>query len=175
MFPKQKTIAEKLGVSEASVIRAVCELHKEGLIISERKYTNRYKYTSKFLTSLGISDNNMQVVNSQNEIKETCKMQPTLIEQKNETNKPTNVDDYKILKDYAVKHNAKNINAYINTLKKSGSDKQIIKDYKQTKANNKAMLEAAEQNIKDLEYAKQNMWHPSKDYFEQIRQKLTIC
>jgi hypothetical protein len=45
----------------------------------------------------------------------------------------------------------------------------------QAKANNKAMLEAAEQNIKDLEYAKQNMWHPSKDYFEQIRQKLTIC
>jgi ATP-dependent RNA circularization protein (DNA/RNA ligase family) len=117
----------------------------------------------------------MQVANSQNEIKETCKMQTTLIEQKNETNKPTNVDDYKILKDYAVKHNAKNINAYINTLKKSGSDKQIIKDYKKSAANNKAMLEAAEQNIKDLEYAKQNMWHPSKDYFEQIRQKLTIC
>lgn len=173
MFPKQKTIADKLGVSEASVIRAVSELHKEGLIISERKYTNRYKYTARFLTSLGILDNNMQVENSQNEIKQTCKMQPTLIEPKKETNKPTNVDDFKILKDYAVKHNAKNINAYINSLKRSGSDKQIIKDYKQAKANNKAMLEAAEQNIKDLEYAKQNMWHPDKSYFEEIREKLS--
>ena len=115
MFPKQKTIAEKLGVSEASVIRAVSELHKEGLIISERKYTNRYKYTARFLSSLGISNNKMQVENSQNEIKETCKMQPQLIDQTKEPiNELTSVDDYKILKDYAIKHNAKNNNEYIN-------------------------------------------------------------
>lgn len=87
MFPKQRTIADKLGISEASVIRAICELHKEGLVISERKYTNRYKYTSKFLTSLGILDNKMQVENSQNESKETCKLQPLLIEPKREQNK----------------------------------------------------------------------------------------
>lgn len=87
MFPKQRTIADKLGVSEASVIRAICELHKEGLIISERKYTNRYKYTSKFLISLGILDNKMQVENSQNGSKETCKLQPLLIEPKREPNK----------------------------------------------------------------------------------------
>lgn len=173
MFPKQKTIADKLGVSEASVIRAICELHKEGLIISERKYTNRYKYTARFLSSLGILNNKMQVEDSQNEIKETCKMQPTLIEPKKETNKPTNVDDYKILKDYAVKHNAKNINAYINTLKKSGSDKQIIKDYKKSAANNKAMLEVAKQNQKDLEFARQNAWQVPEGYFEKIRNQIT--
>lgn len=90
MFPKQRTIADKLGVSEASVIRAICELHKEGLIISERKYTNRYKYTSKFLTSLGILDNKMQVENSQNESKGTCNLQPVLIEPKREQNKKQN-------------------------------------------------------------------------------------
>lgn len=173
MFPKQKTIAEKLGVSEASVIRAISELHKEGLIISERKYTNRYKYTSKFLSSLGILNNNIQVENSKNEIKETCKMQAPLIEQKKETNNTTNVDDFKILKDYAIKHNAKNINAYINTLKKSGSDKQIIKDYKQAKANNKAMLEAAKQNQKDLDFAKQNAWQVPEGFFENIRSQIT--
>ena len=87
MFPKQRTIADKLGISEASVIRAISELHLEGLIISERKYTNRYKYTSKFLISLGISNNKMQVENSQNESKETCKLQPLLIEQRKEQNK----------------------------------------------------------------------------------------
>lgn len=90
MFPKQRTIADKLGVSEASVIRAICELHKEGLIISERKYTNRYKYTPKFLTSLGILNNKMQVENSQNESKETCNLQPVLIEPKREQNKKQN-------------------------------------------------------------------------------------
>lgn len=94
-------------------------------------------------------------------------------EQKNETNKPTNVGDYKILKDYAVKHNAKNINAYINFLKKSGSDKQIIKDYKQAKANNKAMLEAVKQNQKDLEFAKQNAWQVPEGFFENIRSQIT--
>ena len=84
MFPKQKTIADKIGVSEASVIRAVCELHKEGLILSERKYTNRYVFTSKFLSSLGILTNKMQVDNLQNESKETCNLQPLLIEQRRE-------------------------------------------------------------------------------------------
>ena len=87
MFPKQRTIADKLGISESSVIRAISELHLEGLIISERKYTNRYKYTSKFLISLGISNNKMQVENSQNESKETCNLQPVLIEPKREQNK----------------------------------------------------------------------------------------
>lgn len=174
MFPKQKTIADKLGVSEASVIRAISELHKEGLIISERKYTNRYKYTARFLSLLGISNNKMQVNNFQNKIKETCKMQAQLIEQTKEPiNKPTNVDDFKILKDYAIKHNAKNIHAYINTLKKSGSDKQIIKDYKQARANNKAMLEAAKQNQKDLEFAKQNAWQVPEGFFDNIRSQIT--
>lgn len=84
MFPKQRTIADKIGVSEASVIRAISELHKEGLILSERKYTNRYVFTSKFLTSLEISTKKMQVDNYQNESKETCKLQPLLIEQKRE-------------------------------------------------------------------------------------------
>ncbi len=49
MFPKQSTIAEKLGISEVSVTRAVQELHKEGLLISERKYTNKYKFTSRIV------------------------------------------------------------------------------------------------------------------------------
>lgn len=174
MFPKQKTIADKLGVSEASVIRAISELHKEGLVISERKYTNRYKYTSKFLSSLGILDNNnMQVENSQNEIKETCKMTGHDIEQtKEQINEPTNVDDFKILKEYAVKHSAKNVNAYINFLKKSGSDKQIITDYKRARANNKAMLESAKKTREDLEFARANCAVVSDTFFDDVRKKL---
>ena len=76
VFPKQKTIALKMGISEASVIRSIAELHKEGLIISERKYTNRYKFTSRILNLGGmvksfLETNNMQVKNSQNVTLET--------------------------------------------------------------------------------------------------------
>lgn len=127
IFPKQKTIALKLGVSEASVIRAVCELHKAGLIISERKYTNRYKFTPYFLTSLGILDDKMQVENSQNEIKETCKMQPVYIEQKREQKKN---QEEEILINYAKQRKAQNIKAYVNTLKTNGSAEKIIHDFK---------------------------------------------
>lgn len=178
MFPKQKTIAHKINVSERSVIRAIQSLVKVGLILVECNLSNKYAFASKLTAELSENEKIFEpdIVSSDNDkiSSTTDKMSYPLIEQTKEPiNEPTSVDDYKILKDYAVKHNAKNINAYINSLKKSGSDKQIIKDYKQAKANNKAMLEAAEQNIKDLEYAKQNMWHPSKDYFEQIREKLS--
>lgn len=175
MFPKQRTIADKLGVSEASVIRAVSELHKEGLIISERKYINRYVFTSKFLSSLGISGDNMQGENSQNKSRETCKMTPACIEQTNkQINKPTGVEDFKILKEYAIKHNAKNIHAYINSLKKSGSDKQIISDYKRAQANNKAMLELARQTRENLEQARieSAKCQLDKTFFENVRKRL---
>ena len=37
MFPKQKTIAMKLGISERSIVRAISELIKAGLIVVECK------------------------------------------------------------------------------------------------------------------------------------------
>ena len=55
VFPKQKTIAEKLGVSEVSVTRAICELHKEGLVLSERKISNKYVFTSKIVSEQPIN------------------------------------------------------------------------------------------------------------------------
>ena len=92
VFPKQKTIALQMGISEASVIRAIQELHKEGLIISERKYTNRYKFTSRILNLGGMDEDfsgpdNMQVENSQNATSETCNLQAPYIEQEKEQKK----------------------------------------------------------------------------------------
>lgn len=160
VFPKQKTIALQMGISEASVIRAIQELHKEGLIISERKYTNRYKFTSRILNLGGMVEdfseaNKMQVENSQNERLETCNLQPPCIEQKEEQkieqtvskkcspvekekNRGGNVylfqsEENRILEDYAIKHGARNVKAYINTLKSSGSAKKIIREYKTKK------------------------------------------
>jgi DNA-binding Lrp family transcriptional regulator len=147
VFPKQKTIAHQMGISEASVIRAIQELHKEGLIISERKYTNRYKFTSRILNLGGMVEgfseaNKMQVANSQNERLETCKLQAPCIEQKEkqkieqtEIIRGGNVylfqsEEDRILEEYAIKHGARNVKAYINTLKSSGSAKKIIREYK---------------------------------------------
>lgn len=159
VFPKQKTIALQMGISEASVIRAIQELHKEGLIISERKYTNRYKFTSRILNLGAVVEsfsepNKMQVENSQNERLETCNLQPPCIEQKEEQkieqtvckksssveekNRGGNVylfqsEEDRILEEYAIKHGAINVKAYINTLKSSGSAKKIIREYKKKK------------------------------------------
>lgn len=170
VFPSISYIAEVLGIGLTATKKAINDLIKQGLIIKSKRSKIKGNYNMYVLTP------KVQNLTSEQPKIECFKKSDNdffFKEQKKETNKPTNVDDFKILKDYAVKHNAKNINAYINTLKKSGSDKQIIKDYKQTKANNKAMLEAAKTNQKDLEFAKQNAWQVPKGFFDNIRTQIT--
>jgi DNA-binding Lrp family transcriptional regulator len=154
VFPKQKTIALQMGISEASVIRAIQELHKEGLIISERKYTNRYKFTSRILNLGGMVEdfleaNNMQVENSQNAISETCNLQAPYIEQEKEQKKEQtysfsnkneggNVylfqsEEDRILEEYARPRAKKSVQAYVKRLKESGSAAKIISEYKMQK------------------------------------------
>ncbi len=174
MFPKQSTIADKLGVSEASVIRAIQELHKEGLIVSERKYTNRYKFTSKIVCECPqdnfLCKKQMQVKESQNESLSTCKLQPHEHEQTKELNKRTNIDDYKFLKEYAISKGAKNIPAYINSLVRSGAAKQIIKELKISVNNRKYMEKAIIENSQNLEYAKNH--RISEEAFNEFSQKM---
>lgn len=176
VFPKQKTIAHKINVSERSVIRAIQSLVKAGLILVECNLSNKYAFAPKLTAELSQNEKFFEpgtVSFDDDKISSTNdRMSYPLIEQKKETNKPTNVDDFKILKDYAVKHNAKNIHAYINFLKKCGSDKQIIKDYKQAKANNKAMLEAVKRNQESLEFARQHAWEVPQGFFESIRNQI---
>lgn len=154
VFPKQKTIALQMGISEASVIRAIQELHKEGLIISERKYTNRYKFTSRILNLGGMVEdfseaNNMQVENSQNATSETCNLQAPYIEQEKEQKKEQtysfstkkeggNVylfqsEEDRILEEYAKPRAKKSVQAYVKRLKESGSAAKIISEYKKKK------------------------------------------
>lgn len=134
VFPKQKTIADKLGVSEVSVTRAISELHKEGLILSERKFTNRYKFTSRI-----VSEQPIEMINNnfQKDREETIKLIPHDKEQKKE--KINNKDD-EYLKLYAQKRGVKNIPAYINVIKKNGGATQIIEEFKQIE-NRKKVLE----------------------------------
>ena len=134
MFPKQKTIAAKLGISERSVIRAISELREGGLILVESNLSNRYAFGAK----IGVSDTAEQknfspaILSSKNDnlSSKNDKMSSSYIEQTKELNKRTNIDDYKILKEYAISKGAKNIPAYINSLVRSGAAKQIIKELK---------------------------------------------
>lgn len=55
MFPSQKYLAQKLGISERSAERAVAELKKANLITYETKRVNRYKFTTKFFETVKLS------------------------------------------------------------------------------------------------------------------------
>ena len=174
MFPKQSTIAQKLGVSEVSVIRAISELHKERLIISERKGVNRYTFTSRILSEPPINEQNKMIVQAkQKDSSKPIKKIAPCIEQKRETKKSTNIEDYKILKQYAIKRGAKNIQAYINVLIKSGSAESIIKEYKQIQANAQGMLAKAQKVQEDLKFAQANRAEnvPS-DFFEKVKNQI---
>lgn len=156
MFPKQNTIAEKLGVSEVSVIRAIQELHKEGLVISERKYINRYKFTSKIVSEIPqIEDKKMIVETYQND-KEPIKMISHKHEQIKEQNKTTNVDDFKILKNYAEQRGAKNISKYIAALRNNGSADKILADFKAKEAADRYYRNQAEETKRKI--AKNAIW-----------------
>lgn len=154
VFPKQKTIAAKTGISERSVVRAVQELFKAGLILIECKTTNHYKIVAKwgsykpeneknFNTDI-LSDNSGQIVTSQND-----KLSPAIYEQKKEQKKePEKVEDFKILKNYAESKGAKNVTAYINALKNNGSADKIIKDFKGKQSADRYYKRLGEETIK---------------------------
>ena len=177
MFPKQKTIAHKINASERSVIRAIQSLVRAGLILVVCGNANRYTFGSKLTSELvqnekffgsdNMSDNNDKISS------ESDSVSPTLIEQTKELIKePTNVEDYKILKDYAIKHNAKNVHAYINFLKSSGAAMQIVQEYQQSKRRSGQMKNKTEEYLKSLEYAKQNCAVVPEGWFDEIRNKL---
>ena len=168
VFPKQKTIADKLGVSERSVIRAIQELFKEGLILIECKYTNRYKFTSRIVSEHPdkMADNLCQNVSGEGDkLSVPCIEQTIEHEKEPSINKGGNVylaseqsaraershvycersQDDKILADYALKHNARNVQAYINTLKSSGSAKKIISESKKKRNYTQIALRSIEE------------------------------
>lgn len=179
VFPKQKTIASVIGCSERSVVRAIQELVKEGLIIIESTTSNKYAFTSKIIGEPSQNEDVLQPEKmSQADVKITSNndklSDPHVHEQiKKQKNEPLKVEDFKILKEYAQKHNAKNVNAYINTLKRNGSAKKIIEEYKRINANSQAMLNKTQKVIQDLEFAKNNAVAPPPEFFK-VKEKL-IC
>jgi DNA-binding MarR family transcriptional regulator len=183
MFPKQKTIAEKLGVSEISVTRAISELHKEGLIISERKYTNRYNFTSRILSERAIVKQNKLIEKKyQNDNKEPIKMIAHDKEQIKRTNKEqTNVvelqkTDVQILQEYAKEHGATNIQGYINALKIKGVAADIIRQYREKEGVSKYWERQAAQTSELIKQMQCQKCDPMPESFRALKAKLkTAC
>lgn len=169
MFPKQKTIAEKLDVSERSVIRAIQELVKEGLIIIECKISNKYKFTSKIVPECpeNLSDDKRQNVSKEND-----KMSATCIEQKRETNKSTKEDEFLIK--FAESKGAKNKVAYINAIKRNGGATEIVNEMRQIEANKKAMQNMtktfleADKESRETSVAPTKEWRDLKAHLQQL-------
>lgn len=173
MFPKQRTIAAKTGICERSVVRAVSELIKAGLIIVECTSINRYKFTSKIVGKWAknekfFASDNLSDKKRQNYSSEGDKMSPHEHEPIKEHKKePTSVEDYKILKQYAKEHGARNVNAYVTWLKTSGKGEEIIKSYKTTAKRYHTGELKRLGNIKKEDYAQVD-----KDYFQRVREML---
>ncbi|MBQ2175380.1 MAG: helix-turn-helix domain-containing protein [Alphaproteobacteria bacterium] len=136
IFPKQKTIANKLGISERSVMRAVQELFKAGLILIECKHTNRYILTQNTTSQPSQVDKlsqtkNQNVTFTPDNLSPTCKEQ-IKEQKKQQTVKGGNVyiGDDAILYDYAKTKAKYSVDAYIKHLKQTGSAKSIIVEYK---------------------------------------------
>lgn len=179
VFPKQKTIANKLGISERSVVRAIQELVKCGLIFVENKYTNHYVFSSKIVQKPSQNEKFFEPENlsddlSQNDTLKRDNLSHHEHEPKKEQEKqPLSMEDYKILKQYATKRGAKNIQAYINALIKLGSAESIIKEHKQIQANAQGMLAKAQKVQEDLKFARANRAENiSPDFFEKIKKQI---
>jgi DNA-binding MarR family transcriptional regulator len=163
MFPKQKTIAEKLGVSEISVTRAISELHKEGLIISERKYTNRYNFTSRILPERAIVKQNKMIEKKyQNDNKEPIKMIAHDKEQIKRTNKQT--DDALLMKAIEQKKGVFNKVAYMNAIKRNGGASEIVNEMRQAEINTRYMFQATKDFIKNEQECRINAVPPTESW-----------
>lgn len=153
MFPKQKTLANRIGVSERSVVRAVAELVKEGLVLIECKYTNHYKFSSRITSECAenLSEDSRQY-NRPKQDNLSVHEEPTT----DTTNEPTESDDEKILIDYAKAHGAKNVKAYVAKLKLNGSAKKIICEQKKAQKVTQNALRAYEETQELLKSYKEN-------------------
>lgn len=171
IFPKQKTIAAKIGVSERSIVRAIQELFNAGLIIIECKYSNRYRFTSKlayctpqndiFFDSDRMSDDKCQNDNKQND---NLAEHEHTIEQKKE--QPVSIKEFELLKNYAQKKGARNIDAYVNWLIKKNHHFEILKNIKNEKTSSQNRITATQEYLKSREIEKEKVAPLPPEWFE---------
>lgn len=141
VFPSMPYISETLGISLTATKQAIKDLVSEGLILQSKREKirgnyNKYIFTQKVHNSTveqaenksfkrSESDLSLIRTNKKNERKEQTENRGVIVYsfQSNDS----------ILEEYAIKHGARNIKAYVNTLKSSGSAAKIISEYKKQK------------------------------------------
>lgn len=172
MFPKQKTIAAKIGVSERSVVRAVSELIQAGLIVVECKYSNRYKFTSKIVSEQPqiekiFEEENMSDDQGQNIINKVTDCQNMNIEPKRE--QIINLQEDKYLIQYAKQKGVKKILPYVNAIKRNGNAEAIIQEYKKIERKASFMESETKRIVADAQFAKENAVKELPQSFFDVR------
>lgn len=136
VFPSVGYIAEVLGIGLTAAKKAINDLIKEGLIIKSKRSNVRGNY-NKYVLTLKVQntaieppenklfkqpENGLFLLRTDN--KEQIKEQTV-------QNKGGNVysGNDKILEEYAIKHGARNIKAYVNALKMTKSAEKIINEH----------------------------------------------
>jgi hypothetical protein len=163
VFPSVNYIAETIGIGLTACKKAINDLIKEGLIIKSKRDNVKGNY-NKYLLRLAKID--FKTGKNENGYKYT----PTDINGQKKTNKPSenellkqsdsdlfyigtnnnekiNNKEDEILKSYAIKHGAKNVNAYVNALRTNGSAEKIINERQKIEKKSVAMLSLAEKQI----------------------------
>ena len=134
VFPSVGYISEVLGIGLTAAKKAINDLVKEGLIIKSKRdkvrgNCNKYLLTPKVTSErsenelLKQSDSDLFIITNNKEQKNNK------VNQQNAKNELSggNVSD-NILREYARKHGARNIDAYVTALKKTKSAEKIIKE-----------------------------------------------
>ena len=143
VFPSMSYISETLGIGLTATKQAIKDLVAKGLILQSKREKIRGNYNKYILTQ---KVHNSNVGQTENESFKKTESELSLIRtnKRNEIKEQTEIskggnvylfqsEEDRILEDYAIKHGARNVKAYINTLKSSGSAKKIISEYKKQK------------------------------------------
>lgn len=170
VFPSVGYIAEVLGIGLTAAKKAINDLIKEGLIIKSKRDKVKGNYNKYLLTK---KVQNLTSEPSENDSFKKTKSDLFMITNKHEQKKEQTESggnvyfgDDKILADYALKHNARNVQAYINTLKSSGSANKIISESKKKRNYTQIALRSIEET--------QNLIKQYKD-FEQSSVSPQTC
>lgn len=149
VFPSVGYIAEVLGIGLTAVKKAINDLIKEGLIIKSKRDKVKGNYNKYLLTK---KVQNLTSEPSENDSFKKTKSDLFMITNKHEQKKEQTESggnvyfgDDEILADYAIKHNARNVQAYIKTLKSSGSAKKIISESKKKRNYTQIALRSIEE------------------------------
>lgn len=196
VFPSVGYIAEVLGIGLTAAKKAINDLIKEGLIIKSKRSKVRGNYNLYLFTP---KVRNLTSERSENECFKKSECDLFMITNKKEQNKQQRVNfkvenipqkysnksggnvysgDDEILKDYAIKHGARNIEAYITTLKSSKSAEKIICEYKKRKKVTQMALHSVQETqnlLKQYESFRQNVDCPqSVNSWVELGKKFSI-